>query len=147
MRAYRIALAVPGAALLAFGVFRLVTELEGGDLLALVLWMAVAVALHDGIVAPATVGTGLLLTRVPPRARRYLQGAVLVGALTTVIAIPLIGREGSQPRSKAILLRDYAGNLTLLLALTAATGLVVYALRVVRDQRRGGAASIDGTPR
>lgn len=143
MRAYRIVLAVPGALLLALGVFRLVTQLPAGDLLALAIWMGAAVALHDGLVAPVTLGTGLLLTRVPPRPRRYLQGALVVAALITVIAIPLIGRAGSQPRSKAILLRDYAGNLTLLLALTATTALVLYALRVVRDQRRAGAATID----
>ncbi len=142
MLKYRIALAVPGIALLAFGVFRLLTELEGGDLLALALWLGAAVALHDGLVAPVTVGTGLLLTRVPPRPRRYLQGALLVGALITVIAIPLIGREDTQPRSKAILLRDYAGNLTLLLALTAAVALVLYALRVVRDQSKSGATPL-----
>ncbi len=141
MLKYRIALAVPGAALLVFGIFRLVTQLQGSDLLALALWLGAAVALHDGLVAPVTVGTGLLLTRVPPRPRRYLQGALLVAALITVIAIPLIEREGTQPRSKAILLRDYAGNLTLLLALTAAVALVLYALRVLRDQGQGGAAA------
>ncbi|MCW2846162.1 MAG: hypothetical protein JWR90_136 [Marmoricola sp.] len=137
MLKYRIALAVPGAALLAFGVFRLVTQLEGGDLFALAIWLAVAVALHDGVVAPVTAGTGLLLTRVAPAPRRYLQGALLAGGLITVIAIPLIGREGTQPRSKAILLRDYGGNLMLLLGLTAAVALVLYGFRVVRDHRQG----------
>ena len=71
---------------------------------------------------------------MPPRARRYLQGALLVGALITVIAIPLIGRQGTQPESKAILLRDYAANLALLLGMTAAVALVLYALRVLRHQ-------------
>ena len=90
--------------------------------------------LHDGLIAPLTVGTGVALTRVPPRARRYVQGALLVGALITVIAIPLIGRRGTQPASKAILLRDYGANLSLLLGLTAALALGLYALRVFRSQ-------------
>ena len=42
---------------------------------------------------------------------------------------------------KAILLRDYAGNLALLLGLTAAVALVLYAVRVVRDRSLGPARS------
>jgi len=134
VRPYRIALGVAGGLLLAFGVFRLVTELPTADLLALGLWLVAAVALHDGLVAPLTVGVGVTLTRLPPRGRRYVQGALVVGALITVVAIPLIDRRGTQPAVKAILLRDYAGNLAILLGLTAAVAVVLYAVRVVRDR-------------
>ena len=134
MRDYRIALGLAGGLLLAFGALRLVTTLELGDLVALALWLAAAIALHDGVIAPLTAGAGVLLTRVPPRARRYLQGALIVGALLTVIALPLIDRRGTQPEVKAILLRDYAGNLALLLGLTAAVALVLYASRLVRER-------------
>jgi hypothetical protein len=143
VRKYRIALGMAGGLLLTFGAFRLVTELDAGDLFALVLWLAAAVALHDGLIAPITVGTGVALTRVPPRARRYLQGALLVGALITVIAIPLIARRGTQPESKAILLRDYATNLSLLLGMTAAVAVALYALRVLRHQRPAGAPPLE----
>jgi hypothetical protein len=132
---YRIALGSAGGLLLAFGVFRLVTKLDPGDLVVLGLWLVAAVVLHDGLVAPTTVGVGALLTGVPPRARRYLQGALVVGGLITVVAIPLIGRRGSQPASKAILLRDYGVNLALLLGMTVAVALALYALRVLRQQR------------
>lgn len=134
MLAWRIGLGVAGSLLLGFGVFRLVTKLDTGDLLSLAAWLVVAVALHDGLIAPMTVGTGLALARVPARARRYVQGALIVAALITVVAIPLIGRRGTQPDVKALLLRDYAGNLALLLGLTAAVALVLYAARVVRDR-------------
>ncbi len=136
MRAYRIGLGVTGGALLAFGVFRLVTDLDPGDLFVLAVWLIAAVALHDGLVAPLTVGTGVALTRVPPRARRYVQGALVVAAMLTVIAIPLIDRRGTQPRAEAILLRDYTTNLALLLGLTAAFALALYLVRVLREQRR-----------
>ncbi len=132
MRKYRISLCVAGGLLLTFGVFRLITQLDGGDLFALGIWLVAAVVLHDGLVAPMTIGVGVALTRVPPRARRYLQGALLVAALMTVIAVPLIGRRGTQPGSKAILLRDYGANLALLIGLTASLALVLYALRVLR---------------
>jgi len=135
VRLYRIALAVAGGMLIALGAFRLVTELDRPDLVTLGLWLLVAVALHDGVIAPLTVGVGVTLTRVPPRARRYVQGALVAGALITVVAIPLIDREGTQPAVKAILLRDYAGNLALLLGLTAGVAVVLYVARVLRDRR------------
>ena len=135
MRLYRIALAVAGGMLIALGAFRLVTELDRPDLVTLGLWLLVAVALHDGVIAPLTVGVGVTLTRVPPRARRYVQGALVAGALITVVAIPLIDRKGTQPAVKAILLRDYAGNLALLLGLTAGVAVVLYVARVLRDRR------------
>ena len=135
MRKYRLTLAAIGALLITFGAFRLVTQLDSGNLIALGLWLVVAVALHDGLIAPVTVGTGYAVSIVPPRFRRYIQGALIAGALITVIAIPLIARRGTQPESKAILLRDYAANLSLLLGMTAAVALVLYALRVLRDRR------------
>ncbi len=134
MRRYRIGLAVAGGLLLAFGVFRLVTELPTSDLVALALWLVAAVMLHDGLIAPLTVGVGVTLTRLPARGRRYVQGALVVGALITVVAIPLIDRRDTQPAVKAILQRDYASNLALLLGLTAAVAFVLYALRVIRDR-------------
>ena len=74
MRKYRIALGVAGVMLLTFGAFRLITELDAGDLFVLGVWLVAAIAIHDGLIAPITVGTGVALTRVPPRFRRYLQG-------------------------------------------------------------------------
>lgn len=135
MLKYRIALGVAGGLLLAFGVFRLTTKLDGDHLLVLGVWLVASVVIHDGLVAPITVGTGLAVARVPPRGRRYLQGALVVGALITVVALPLIDRQGTQPASKAILLRDYSSNLALLLGLTAGVALLLYILRVLREHR------------
>jgi hypothetical protein len=146
VRKYRIALGAAGGLLLTFGAFRLITKLDAGDLFVLVLWLIAAVAIHDGLIAPITVGTGVALTRVPPRARRYLQGGLIVGALITVIAIPLIARRGTQPESKAILLRDYAASLSLLLGMTVAVALLLYARRVVlRHQPPAGTLLEDET--
>jgi hypothetical protein len=133
MRPYRITLVVAGGMLLALGAFRLATELPAGDLVALLLWLVAAVVIHDVVIAPLTVGVGFTLTHLPARARRYVQGALIVGSLITVIALPLIHRRNSQPAVKAILLRDYAGNLALLLGLTAAVALVLYVFRALRE--------------
>jgi hypothetical protein len=62
----------------------------------------------------------------------------------TVIALPMIYRRNSQPRQKAILLREYGGNLAILLGIIAAVTLVLYALRVAR---RDHTTMSPGTPR
>ena len=134
MRPYRYALGIAGGLILALGLFRLVTELDPADLVALGLWLVVAVALHDGVVAPLTVGVGVTLRRVPARARRHVQGALVAGALVTVVAIPLIDRQDTQPEVKAILLRDYGENLALLLGLIAVVAVATYVVRLVRDE-------------
>jgi hypothetical protein len=133
MHKYRIALIVSGALLACFGAFRLLTQLDHSDLVALVVWLVVAVVLHDLVIAPATVGTGVLLTRVPPRARRYVQAALIAGAMVTVIAIPLIAREGTQPSVKATLQRNYVANLALLLGLVIAMAVILYLFRAWRS--------------
>lgn len=135
MRRVRLALGTAGVLLVLFGVFRFVTEVPVGDLVVLALWLAGAIVLHDGILSPTVVSVGAAISRVvPPRARRYLQAALVMGAVVTIIAIPLIFRRGSQPKSKAILQQNYGGNLTLLLGIIAAVTLVAYAVRVARER-------------
>ena len=78
------------------------------------------------------VGVSVLLRRfVPNRGRRYLQTALLVAVLATVVALPMIYLRGSQPPVKALLLQDYGLNLTLILI--AAITLSLYAIHVARD--------------
>ncbi len=142
MRRQRIALACSGIALGLFGVFRLLTEIPITSDLLLVGWMIAAVVIHDGVLSPLVLGLGVLLGRVSPRARRYLQSALVVAGLVTAIALPLIARHGSQPQVKAILQRNYAGNLTIIVSIVGVLALVLYAVRVARDagnvRRRSG---------
>ena len=133
MRAWRISLATAGILLGLYGVFRLLTNVGFVELLVLAAWLIGAVVIHDGIMSPAVVAVGWFLARtVRPRARRYLQGFLVVGGLMTVIAVPLMLRKDTQPVSKAMLLQSYGANLTLLLALAAALSLLLYAIRVAR---------------
>ena len=132
----RIVLGAAGLALGLFGVFRLLTEVGGSDLFVLFLWLAGAVAIHDGVLSPIVVGIGAAIARViPPRGRRYVQGALIAGALITIIALPMIHEEKSQPAIKAILRQNFAANLAILLTVVAAGAVLLYVLRVVRDAR------------
>ena len=136
MKAWRIILAGVGIPLGGFGIFRLVTEIPMHSLLILAVWLAAALVVHDVILAPSVVGVGWLLRRhVPDRGRRYLQAAVIMIALITVVAIPMIFLRGSQPAAKALLLRNYGSNLILIIAVIAVISLILYAVRVARDRR------------
>ena len=135
MKAWRIILAVAGIALGAFGVFRLVSEIPTYSLLILGVWLAAALVIQDAILAPSVVGVGWLLRRyVPDRGRRYVQVALIMSALITVIAVPMIFLRGSQPAVKALLLRNYGSSLMLIIAIIGVISLILYAVRVARDR-------------
>ena len=136
MKAWRIGLAVGGVGLLLYGAFRLLTEIPPGSLVALAIWLAAALVLHDAVLAPAVVSTGWVLRRVvPDRGRRFLQAGLIVAGMLTVIAVPMIVLRGSQPAVKALLLESYATNLAVLLAVLTGVLLLAYAVQVRRDRR------------
>ena len=135
MKAWRIILAAAGIALGGYGVFRLLTELPTYSLLILAVWLAAALVIQDAILAPSVVGVGWLLRRyVPDRGRRYVQVALIMSALITVIAVPMIFLRGTQPAVKALLLRNYGFNLMLIIAIIGVISLILYAVRVARDR-------------
>ena len=55
--------------------------------------------------------------------------------LVTVIALPMIYLRGQPAAVKALLLRNYGANLTLIIAIIAVITLALYAVRVARDRR------------
>lgn len=134
MRRWRYALVAAGVLLLLYGGVRLVAVVPEA-VPGLVLWMVGIVVIHDGLLSPLVVGVGWLLARtVPPSGRRYLQAALVVGGLITIIAIPLIARQGTQPPAKALLLQNYGANLAILLGLVAALNLAAYLVTAARDR-------------
>jgi hypothetical protein len=136
VKAWRIILATAGLLLGAFGVFRLLTEIPTGSLIRLGIWLLAALIIHDAVISPGVVGVGWTLRRnVPDRGRRYLQWALIMIVVVSVIALPMIFLRGSQPPVKALLLRDYATNLALLVGLIAGVTAAFYAIRVFRDRR------------
>ena len=142
----RIALAVAGLLLGGFGVFRLFTQVPHPKLIMLGMWLIGALVIHDGILSPLIVAVSWVLAKViPPRARRYVQAALIMSALVTIIAIPMIYRRGHQPQVKAILQQNFGGNLTVLIGIIAAVSLLLYALQVARDRPR--TTTTDPVPR
>ena len=100
------------------------------------MWLVAALVLHDALLAPSVVGLGWLLQRyVSDRGRRYVQIALIMIALVTLIAIPMIFLRGSQPAAKALLLRNYGANLIVIIGILTIASLILYAVRVTRDGR------------
>jgi hypothetical protein len=135
MKIWRIVLAVVGIGLATYGVSLLLTQIPRQTLILLALWLIGALIIHDGVLSPAVVAVGVALRRyVPDRGRRYLQFALIMAAMVTVIAVPMIYRAHTQPPAKALLLQDFGINLTVLLAAIGCGTLIAYAIRVARDR-------------
>lgn len=132
----RLTLGVLGVLLAAYGAFRLLSQTSISHPRELAEWLAAGVVIHDGLVVPATMAVGAAISAfVPSRARRYVQGTLVCAAVITVPALVLIRRRGTQPGVKALENQDYGAHLLAILAIVAACGAVLYALRVVRDHR------------
>jgi len=133
----RLVLGAAGIAFILFGTFRLLTEIPVPALEGLATWLVIAVAVHDGVLAPVTALGGYGLNRLlPPRARRYVSGALVVGVGISVITVPLVLRQGTQPAAKALLQQHYAVHLGWLWAGIGLAAALLYAARVIRDARR-----------
>jgi hypothetical protein len=135
MRIWRIVLAVIGIGLAVYGLSQLLTQVPPTSLILLGLWLVAAVLIHEGVLSPTVVAVSWLLRRyVRDRARRYLQFALIMAAMITVIAIPLIYRANREPPSKALLLQDFPTNLAILLAGIGVLTLAAYAVGVARSR-------------
>lgn len=141
MKIWRIILGVLGIGIGTYGISQLLTQIPRQTLALLALWLIGALIIHNGLLSPAVVGVGAALRRyIPDRGRRYLQFGLIMAAMVTVIAVPMIFRAHTQPPAKALLLQDFAVNLTVLLAAIGGGTLIAYAIRVARDR------SVPGRP-
>lgn len=137
MKAVRIVLGVVGGLLVLYGVIRLVHGLPPPLLLVLVAWLAAAVIIHLGVLSPLVLAIGAVLHRaVPDRGRAFLQAGLIMAAAVTIIAVPLILRQLTQPPAKAMLLQDFRLNLLVLLVIIAVATSIAYAIRVARNRTR-----------
>jgi hypothetical protein len=135
MGPWRLLLGILGVLVVLYGIVNLGVHVPGQSLVWLAAWLIAAVLIHHGVLSPVVIAVSSLLRRVvPDRGRRYLQAGLITAVPGTVIAIPMIYRQGSQLPSKALLLQNFTANLGLLLGIIAGLCLVGYAIRVARDR-------------
>ena len=136
VRIWRIVLAVAGVGLLGYGILGLPTKLGPPQLLGLLVWLAVAVLLHDGVVVPASTLAGAGLTRLGsglrPASAAVLRGALMTGAVVTLIVGVLLKAQ-SVARNTSALEADYAANLLWFWAIL----VVIAAILVYGIERTG----------
>lgn len=124
--AIRFALAAAGLGLIGYGALGLPTQLGPSQLLGLLLWMAAAILIHDGLIVPLSTLTGFGLhrsgSRLRPASAALMRGSLMCGAVVTLIVGVLLKAQ-SVARNTSSLERDYAINLlwfwAVLLTLTA----------------------------
>jgi hypothetical protein len=140
MGPWRLVLGILGILVVLYGIVNLLVHIPIQTLAWVAVWVVAAVVIHHGVVSPVVIAVSSLLRRlIPDRGRRYLQTALIAAVPVTVIAIPLIYRQGTQPPAKALLLQNFTANLGVLLGIIGAVCLVGYAIRVARKPLSGRA--------
>ena len=140
MGTWRLVLGILGVLVVLYGIVNLLVHIPIQTLAWVAVWVVAAVIIHHGVVSPVVIAVSSLLRRlIPDRGRRYLQTALIAAVPVTVIAIPLIYRQGTQLPAKALLLQNFTANLGLLLGIIGAVCLVGYAIRVPRKPLPGRA--------
>jgi hypothetical protein len=141
----RLLIATVGLAGMGYGLWLILRFQVISKPFKLIEWLIGAVVLHDGVLVPSTLLVGAVLTKtIPPRARRYIQGALISSGLVTIVALVLIYREGDQAASLALLRQNYAAHLVLVVAIIVGITALAYLSRVIRDRRdqRASAANV-----
>jgi hypothetical protein len=138
----RLVLGAIGLLGIGYGVWLIMRFTVVSKPLKLAEWLAGAVILHDGVLVPVTLTLGAVLTKViPPRARRYIQGALISSGLVTAVAVALIYRRGDQQKSLSLLQQNYAAHLLLIVGVIVAVTAVAYLVRVARDSHQLASAT------
>jgi hypothetical protein len=134
----RAAFGALGVAALGYALFGFLANVPPAQLIGVAAWLAVALLVHDGMLVPLTtvVGGGLsrLTFGLSPVQQGIVRGALLVGAVATLVAAPLIrAQQVLQPRgpgsgvNNTVLQGDYALALGVFWVVLAVAAAVVVA--------------------
>ena len=143
MSTVRLALVTVGVVVGSVGVALLVAS-GPANILAAGVWLVGGVVLHDGLIAPATIGVVVTASAVlPGRIRRPATVGFVVLGSVTLLAVPVLGRFGAKADNPTLLDRNYWAGWTLvagLVLLGVSVAVVTDALRRARrDDRRPAA--------
>ncbi|TDC86020.1 hypothetical protein [Actinomadura sp. 7K507] len=104
-----------GGALIATGLAGLAGE-SGFDLMGWAAWFGGAVIFHDAVLVPCVLLVGTVTTRLHGSYRRHVQGALMVGGMVTLVALPFVLGQGRRADNPSILPLPYGRNLLIVLA-------------------------------
>ncbi|MEU9100125.1 hypothetical protein [Streptomyces sp. NPDC048361] len=127
----RTVLGAAGLALMAVGGLLVWDQTTHWSVL---IWLAGAVVLHDGIIGPLVVGVGLLTGGLANRG--LLRGTLMTGGCLILIALPLLLRP-LPTNNPSVLPLNYARGLLISLAVVAVLALLLAAARRIRRGHGG----------
>ncbi|WP_052663507.1 hypothetical protein [Psychromicrobium lacuslunae] len=140
MMVFRLALGLLGVLLIAFGLIGIPSQLNLGEMLGLLSWLAVALLLHDGVLVPLTQLSGAGLRRLSYGLRQssaaVIRSALLIGAVQSLIVLPLLKAQ-QVAKQESVLEGDYLAALVvfwLVLAVVTAASVFMIEWRArIRD--------------
>ena len=136
----RAVLGFLGVAALCYALFGFIVHVPLAQWIWVLAWLAAALLVHDGVLVPLTTLVGGGLRRItfglPPAQQGIVRGALLVGALVTLVVAPTIrAQQVLQPNGRdsgennTVLQGDYALALGIFwLALVLLAALAVAAV-------------------
>lgn len=140
VRGWRIGLGVLGIVAVGYGGWGVLTGGVATDWPVTAGWLLAGVLLHDLVLVPVVALAGWSVTRlVRPAVRPVVRAGLLVAALVTVVALPVVSGRGDAANPSSTPL-DYPRNLALVLLAVAVitTALAVRRRRRVRPDAAGG---------
>ena len=143
MRSIRLVLVGVGVLLLAWGAFVMFDSVRLTRIPGVALWIAAAIVLHDAILAPIVFACGIALRRAGRRVTgtviAIVQGAIVVGSIVSLVAVPTIVAKNFAPANPTVLPLNYGLNLGIfwLVLAVVTVGLSVWAFMRGRRGRQG----------
>jgi hypothetical protein len=137
MSVLRAILGALGLAGLGYGLYGL-TNTDGLNVPGVIEFLAAVLIGHDLILLPVAALVGFLIARyAPTAARRWLQAGLLVTAVITFVAIPLLVGAGRIPDNPSRLPLDYVRGYWLVIVVIWFTASAGYAGSLILAARRG----------
>ncbi len=136
-RAGRVAAVLAGCVVMAYGSWGLFLSHAVPHSANLLVWLAASVLGHDAVIAPVVFALCWAGTRLlPPRAKPWAAGALLVGGTALLVGLAALLGKG-RDSNPTVLPLDYGRNILVVLFIVAA----------VATAAAGGAAAVQAARR
>ena len=140
VRVVRGVLVALGVALIGLGGWVLTDTVNPNRYGGLVVWLIGSVVLHDAVLAPVVAAVSLVVRRTGRRVRPavlwIVQGAVVVGAIFSLVVVPEIVAKMKGPKNDTVLPFDYGVRLAVLWLAIAVVAAAVVALYLARSRQK-----------
>ncbi|SDU79879.1 hypothetical protein SAMN04488544_0067 [Microlunatus sagamiharensis] len=139
----RVVLGAVGVGVLVVGVWKVLHAVHPENYLWLLLWLAAAVVLHDGVLDPLITlvrsASHRGLRRFPDAALTVVKGGLVLGGLLVLVVVPMVYAKHLGPLNPTILPGDYGARLVASLVVIAVFTALAAALVAVRARKRSRA--------